>query len=403
MVRFWLAFALSVAAVSAAEADAARILADLRSRHLPYGAILDPVFRGYDSTEIVGYTRCGDSAIWTGHYLAAEAYRYAVRKSPDSLNGVRVGLEGIQLLVDVTGTGLLARCAVPADSPHAAALLGEEQHHGFHHRMLDGAVWVWVGNTSRDQYLGVFFGLTAVWNLVDDPQVRDAARGLATRMLDNLRAHNWAVVMPDGEVSTSFALRADQQLMLLKLGRRANEGRFGSDYSWRAAFSSGATVLPIAAEVMEPHESYFKFNLDHITFYGLLTGGDSGFVKRNYDRSFAVLRNTLDGHGNAFFDLIDRAVRGPDAARDAGVVRMLEEWLTRPRRDLWVDRRAEFAACGENRACDPLPVPLRVRTDFLWQRSPFQLSGGGPGLIEGPGIDYLLPYWMARYYGILSD
>jgi len=45
-----------------------------------------------------------------------------------------------------------------------------------------------------------------------------------------------------------------------------------------------------------------------------------------------------------------------------------------------------------------LPVVRRVRTDNLWQRSPFLLYGGGAGTIESPGLDYLLPYWMGRYY-----
>jgi hypothetical protein len=53
-------------------------------------------------------------------------------------------------------------------------------------------------------------------------------------------------------------------------------------------------------------------------------------------------------------------------------------------------------------ACSPLPVPVRVPTDFLWQRDPFQLVGGGRGLIEGAGIDYILPYWMSRYYGVIT-
>src|SRR5262249_41865099 len=55
-----------------------------------------------------------------------------------------------------------------------------------------------------------------------------------------------------------------------------------------------------------------------------------------------------------------------------------------------------------NAACSPIPVPDRVTTDFLWQRSPFQMSGGGSGRIETAGIDYLLPYWMARYYGVIT-
>jgi uncharacterized protein (TIGR03437 family) len=33
---------------------------------------------------------------------------------------------------------------------------------------------------------------------------------------------------------------------------------------------------------------------------------------------------------------------------------------------------------------------------------PFQLKGGGSGIIENAGVDYILPYWMARYYGVIN-
>jgi hypothetical protein len=46
-------------------------------------------------------------------------------------------------------------------------------------------------------------------------------------------------------------------------------------------------------------------------------------------------------------------------------------------------------------------VPIRPTTDFLWQRDPFQLAGGGYDTIEGPEVDYILPYWMGRYYGVI--
>ncbi|WP_321475450.1 hypothetical protein [uncultured Paludibaculum sp.] len=57
----------------------------------------------------------------------------------------------------------------------------------------------------------------------------------------------------------------------------------------------------------------------------------------------------------------------------------------------------------ENRGCEVVPVPERPATDFLWQRSPFRLYGGLYGTIEGAGIDYILPYWMGRYYGVLGE
>ena len=63
----------------AAEPDALAIDANILARHMPYGAIMDPILSLPDLSQVVDYTRCGDSAIWTGHYLAAEAFRY---KSP---------------------------------------------------------------------------------------------------------------------------------------------------------------------------------------------------------------------------------------------------------------------------------------------------------------------------------
>ena len=67
----------------ASEADALAISANIQQRHVPYGGILDPVFAAPDSNQIAGYSRCGDSAIWTGHYLAAESFRYKVTRSAD--------------------------------------------------------------------------------------------------------------------------------------------------------------------------------------------------------------------------------------------------------------------------------------------------------------------------------
>ncbi len=118
-------------------------------------------------------------------------------------------------------------------------------------------------------------------------------------------------------------------------------------------------------------------------------------------RAYRILRGTIANHGNAHFDVIDRALTGPDSTRDAAILAELDGWLTRPRRNAFVDNNGKFPACGSNRACDPIPVAVRVPTDFLWQRNPFDLSGGGAGTIESAGIDYILPYWMARYYGVL--
>ena len=397
-MRPYALFFLPIAAL-AAEADAVSLARDIRARHMPHGTILDPVYT--PSGEIASYSRCGDSAIWTGNFLAGESFRYSVSRSPEALDNVRAALAGIKTLFDVTGYGLLARCAFPADSPYAAALASEESGHGVYPGTIDGRPWQWIGETSRDQYLGVYFGLTVAWNLVPDPAIRQSIRDLTVQSTDHLRNHAWLITMPDGTIATTFLGFAHQQLAILKLAKRIDPGRFQSAYNSLATAGAIEALIPLAIDARDEHHSYFKFNLDYITYYCLLNTSDNFWVGWNYHNGYRILRGATDTHGDAFFDLIDRAVNGPASSRDARIRSNLDQWLTRPRRDEWIDLRGRYRACGEDQACDPIPVAQRVRTDFLWQRSPFLLYGGGSGTIEAAGIDYTLPYWMARYYRVL--
>ena len=97
----------------ASENDAILISKNIRERHMPFGVVVDPIYASPDSDEIVSYTHCGDAAIWTGHYLAAEAFRYNVTHDPDALDNVNAALGGLSALLNVTGTNLMARCLIP--------------------------------------------------------------------------------------------------------------------------------------------------------------------------------------------------------------------------------------------------------------------------------------------------
>jgi uncharacterized protein (TIGR03437 family) len=155
-------------------------------------------------------------------------------------------------------------------------------------------------------------------------------------------------------------------------------------------------LIPLGLDASDD-SSYFKFNLDYINLYNLIRLDSSG--NSTYRAGYATIRQHTASHQNAFFDMIDRGLNGPDPVRDARAMALLDQWLERPRRDVYVDLSGRVPVCG-SASCRPIPVPWRVPTDFLWQRSPFQLAGGGQGLIETAGIDYVLPYWMSRYYGV---
>lgn len=387
---------------TAAERDAFSIEAAILTRHMPYGTILNPIFTAPGSTAIAGYTRCGDSAIWTGHYLAAEAFRYAVTRSNNALANVRTAVAGLTMLTDVTGTNLLARCALPAASPYAAGIESEEAANGIHQTTRNGQPWVWIGNTSRDQYCGVFFGLGAAYDLIAAPDIRTAITSLATRLTQNLSGNAWNIVMPDGSISTTFLIRPDEELAMLQVAQHMNPTAFASQYSQAAGLMAITVPLPLGVDAANNQSSYFKFNLDFISLYNLIRlQSPTSSAMKYYEEGFAAVRTATATHQNAHFDIIDHALHGPNAARDADAVAALQAWLQRPRTDIFVDWRNKIPACAANEACNPLPIAERPPSDFLWQLDPYQLSGGGQGIIETAGIDYILPYWMGRYYGVI--
>ena len=49
-------------------------------------------------------------------------------------------------------------------------------------RRQSSAGFVWIGDTSRDQYSGVFFGLGVAYDLVEDAEVRTAIAPLVIKI-----------------------------------------------------------------------------------------------------------------------------------------------------------------------------------------------------------------------------
>ncbi len=367
----------------ASEADAVAISAGIQARHMPFGTILDPVYASPASNQTVGYTRCGDSALWTGAYLAAEAFRYKVTGSADALNNVKTALAGLKGLADVTGDNRLARCMVLANSQYAAGIEREEAAN----TIYPNGQWIWVDNTSRDQVVGAFFGLGAAYDVVDDATVKSDIADLTTRLIGFIAQHQWS---PNDDFSNTFLARPEELQMLVQVARHVNPSNS----------INGPSLLPVdtgAKFDVVSNSSYFKFNLDYMSFYNLVR------LQNNSDNqaAYQIVRDYTASHQNAFFDIVDAALEGANASRDAEMRSLLDQWLQRPKRETYVDLSGTVAVCGSE-ACQPIPVPLRPTLEFLWQIDPFQLAGGGDGTVEGSGIDYILPYWMGRYYGVIG-
>jgi hypothetical protein len=383
-----------------ADSDAEKISQRIQDVHLVYGFIAETRFAA-DGT-IRWTDGNGDGALWTGSYLAAEAFRYAVTKSPAAWANLKAALASVKALSTVAPSGFLARTIFPLDSPFIGHLVDAEQGQGLFPTTYAGKASYWVGHPTRDQYAGVFLGLGVTYDLIDDAEIRSTCRDIITHLVEALIGHAWTMGNPGQPIQESYLYRPDQLLSVLQLGKHVNPDRFAKTYSRTRFFSSPFAGLPSTLDdLRDMDKRYYKVNVCYLYYYNLIRLEDSDPYRHRYLGQFATVRNATRGHGNAHFNMIDRALNGADALRDHETPILLDALLKRGFRNNPVDLHGTYPACGPDRACNPIPVAERPYADFLWQRSPFDMVGKGDGTEESPGIDYILPYWMARYYNVV--
>jgi hypothetical protein len=411
--------AAAVPGAAPLEPLAVAISDDIQRDHTPWGMVLAAVFDrpGYGNGTVTSYAGHGDSAIWTGHYLAGEAYRHDATGDPRALAAARRTLAAFldNLEVAIPGGGLLSRSVIPTASPHysaGAVRLAADAYTG----TVRGQPWGGEGDISRDQYLGAFLGATTTYLRV--PSLRPEAREMVSRMVDYLDGQGWNaywVSRPQLSRASPLSQSPGVVLSFITAARLVDPARYGALHE-RYKEVSGVLWLAAWGSSREVHESYYKYNLGHAQVV-LLGSADADPARyRDYVRDLEVLRDVVGHHDNAWFDAV-AGMTVPAAAPLMGprVRNALERWALRDRR-AFTARNSQDPAIArvpytvhsavrgtwtEDVALLPVPIERRPETDFLWQRTPFKLDGAGDPRVQSPGVDLVLPYWAARAYGMV--
>ena len=430
--------------------------AEIRRDHLPYGALariqMDTysdatwatAFRdggGGNPGNVVDHLRFRDSAIFTGQYLASQAFRYRETRSAAALDNVRHTLQGIGALLDVYGgRGLLARYAAPANSLLGRRIIGAGHRLPYFSATVNGETWVAEEDNriSRDQYLGVFFGLGVAHDLVDDAQVKRRCRDRLTQMLDYLIAHDWYVDEDrpayDGAIDiggepvgpTFWTGCTYQKMSMLLAGERAAPGRYAQEL---AAAGLEAPVAWLGQWYYTwSLDDYFHYNLQHLAYYTYFNLETHVGRWQEMLRGYRFVERWVGHHQNPHFDLIGTTVdpsrRG---AKFSGVREALRQFLESHHRmmspavidlsavtyethELMVlptpDDPSPSATKAVTLPSAPLPARLRKPAQpFAWQNTPFQAAtkrGERPYEAKA-GLDVVLPYWMGRHLGAFGS
>ncbi|MFA5787617.1 MAG: hypothetical protein WDA71_11680 [Actinomycetota bacterium] len=356
--------------------------------------------------------------------------------------------------------GMLMRSCAPDDDPSGLHMSSNKRVFGPWQWTNDAGVpanlqmpettYVCETAPSRDTYAGTTFGMLTAFDLVsaDDPAMRAMIASDVQILANFLVKNGWTYPRPHGNVSLppfghdfdNFVSPLFPQVPLARLNmiqaarHVAEETATAIDkLKWEAVWAEElATQGPILAGSMQVDAAdlsgYYPFNLHHLTFFNTIRLESDPAVREIFRQALSVLDNTTGDDLNAHFEAITYALTGEDYRRDAAV-QHVRDWLDyRARIDLG-GPTTNSTRCGVDltcipndqtdlvfdvagqpvtvskpgtatkmRATTPLPIAQRPPTDFLWQRVPQELDGYEGFTHRAPGIDFLLPYWMIRYY-----
>ncbi len=439
------------------EGTARTLSAHILAEHMPWNTVLGlrlsaPRVKAAPAS----FVQFQDSAIWTGHYLAAEVLHFVVTREDEAASAVERALDGLETLTRLTvDPGQLCRVRVPLASPVLEALELDIERRGkaewlFNSRepvtgggslatssIVDPGDSVRaLGHITRDQYAGAFLGagLAALLLEPGEPddhitQLRERARQLVLAMAGYLLNNGWspAEVRLDADEppssSVTYGFSPTQVLYILHLAQRLDPDSFADAYG-RIADAAPCLWWFSWLQTLDPHNRYYKFNLEHGLAL-LLLAEDNPEQRAQMALPLRVLRRALRYHDNAWFNLVELALFGetpallsrPRSELEHEVRGQLALWLQRSRIFQPFDHRGDtsletvrypgLSGGGKERISrQPLPVDARPSTDFLWQRSPFKLVGDlavprDIG-IRPPGVDFVLVYWLARRLGVVQ-
>jgi hypothetical protein len=349
-----------------------------------------------------------DSALWTGAYVASQAYRYRVTRSPAAMANLIRSVQGLMTLLEITGDrrtfARSLRAATGNPVPPWYAGTGP----------YSGLEWVVDGN--NDMFKGVIFGLAHAHALLCEyPTGNDA---LCARIRFNVTqiADNLSVAQPSGQNRLAAQWLAAYVTHKFSYLLRASE-----EWARQAPILSDGNATVVYQDGIADWSGTHLAFVEYMLFSLLaerypLPGIDAGStLRQGIEKIYGQFSRLWMGLWSVPFAKLGTAPH--DDAVLAARWRLRE--TPAPQTQMAVDHRirADFVM-------SPFPIapwkqdwtqtdrtqslrsyPLfeaMTYTVYDWKEPPFMYRGDSRGL-SYPGADYLIAYWLGRHLGIFND
>lgn len=378
-------------------------------RHLPGGLVASVRFADTNRSTIQSYEALDLSAAQTGYLLAAHAFRFNVMREMRSLAAISNLLTGVELLLRGGPSPGFVPCFVgAADDPAYQAFYSQyggpdPERPGFGKlafasKDTNGAPLVWLGGTTRDQYAGLNFGLGMLHKLAPHPAISNRCARAIGLILGRLVADEWRINDGQGRVTFVPPLL---KTALLCTGATVDSRRYLNLYRTNVA-SLWELPLPSIVRFADYRPNAAAFANFHIL---ARLDTDSGHQLQFLQRLTLMWRESEPDLNPMFAALYVGAfdLTPNNAAARSTLQGVLYSFPPPPRQALVpeLDRSTLplLNANGSEWSRYALLLPQRPVAPFQWMQSPFTLGGTSDPLLEHPGVDFVLAFWMARESG----
>ena len=351
-----------------------------------------------------------DSALWTGAYVASQAYRYRVTGSPEAKANLIRSVQGLMTLMEITGDRrTFARTLRAATgSPLPPWYPGTGLY----------AALEWKEGGNNDMFKGVIFGLAHAHALLceyptGNDQLCARIRFNVTQIADNL-----SVAQPSGQNRLAAQWLAAYVTRNFSYLLRAT-----AEWTVQAPILSQGNVTVVYQDGIADWSGTHLAFVEYMLFSLLaerypLPGIDAGSTLRHgIENIYQQFARVWMGLWSVPFAKLGTTPHD-DAAWIAGW-RLREVPAPQTQMDVDHRRRSDFVM-------SPFPVspwkgdwaqPENDRTQSLrsyplfesmtytvydWKEPPFMYRVDSTGL-SYPGADYLIAYWLGRHLGVFTE
>jgi len=394
---------------------------------------------------------------WTAIYSASQAFRYAVTKDKKAMENLKRVMKGQLDLMRITGVrGLFTRVIV---DPSLEGFPSAEQldswypdcdlSKGHCKRFVEVKDGEYKGkwfktDVSKDEYTAHMFSMAVAWELVDDAEVQEMVREIVCAVGDHLIMNGLRIRDIDGEVTTYgkvFATAMDDfpgfnaalALSWMKLGGVVC-GKKDEDFYKRCLLQVDGENPCIEGETPRSYLEYLRLagldldcktnwnnhNMLELAYYSLIRMEQDPLLRQTYwdaykkyvwdaldPRPMRIQKNTLF----TFFYLANmpEGEQMPEEEAKEAICTMKrfpeEKWHHA------VDTLSKYNAVCTDRSGEPMasvqdfiPIDEDSMDNYQWNRNPWKLKKEDENkrIIESPE-DYLLAYWMGRFFGFISE